>query len=108
MTALTITELSNTTAGVSTATRSQVLRLNNGVNRIWISSPSWDGSKTATVKYADVADTDRLGTVKIAGEAAAFIANDGLDIQGPGYICFDLTSPDASAVVMSVTQCAIM
>lgn len=108
MTALTITEISNTTAAVNTATRSQVLRLNNGLNRVWVRSASWDGNKTATVKYADIADTDAIGTVKIAGAAVALIANDGLDIQGPGFICFDLTAPDGTPVYMSVTQCAIM
>lgn len=108
MSALTITEISNTTAAVSTATRSEVLRLNNGLNRVWVRSASWDGSKTAAVKYADIPDSDAIGPVKIAGEAVELIANDGFDINGPGFVCFDLTAPDASPVYMSVTQCAIM
>lgn len=108
MTALTVQNNVNVTAGLDSNTRSQVLQLNPGKNRIWVYSDAWDGTKAAALKYSPIPDDTALGAVKDTDGEVSFTQNDGIDLEGPGFVCFDLTGADGDEVFMTVQQCALL
>ena len=108
MATFTVLDVANETAGLDSAARSSILRLNHGKNRIWVWSAAWDGTKKAALKYAPKNDDAALGVVKEPDGVLEFTENDGCDLLGPGFVCFDLTDPDGNPVYMSVSQCEIM
>lgn len=106
MSAIQPSELSNETSPVTTNTRSQYLRLNNGLNRVGVRAASWNGSKTAALKYFAVPDTDAETEVQYYDRTAVeFVANNAIDMYGPGLVAIDITSTDGVGVYLYVLQC---
>lgn len=94
------------TVAATLTTRSAYVRLAPGRNRVSIWSTSWSGSKSIAVKYCPIDNDDSITDIKFdASTAATFTANDGLDLFGPGIVCFDTTNANAAPTNMMVAAC---
>lgn len=94
----------------STNAKSSYLPLAPGLNRIWVSSTDWSGSKTAALKYTPTTDDDHLGTVKQPDftTAVEFTENDGCDLNGPGFVCIEVSSANTAPVNLFVNKCELI
>lgn len=106
MAAITPTTSNASSVAASSNTRSGYIKLNRGKNRISVYSTSWSGSKAAALEYLPIPDDDSRGSAKDkAGDAVSFTANDFVDMEGPGYVCINVTNANSAVVNLLVQPC---
>lgn len=75
-----------------------------GPNSVSVSSPSWDGDKTATLEQSDSDDELTKSPLKIDGTQVSMKSNDRIIVFGPGLVRATIASYDGTAVTVSVRK----
>jgi hypothetical protein len=73
-----------------------------GPNILSVSSPSWDGSKTATLEQSDDDSELTKSALDLSGVALAPKANKRYVVDGPGYVRATVSAYDGQPVTVTV------